>query len=64
MSDNGNVVVTGGGSSNTAIVALVVILLLAVVGWWFLLGPGAGTQSGGDTNIDVNLPSTPVVQPT
>jgi ABC-type transporter Mla subunit MlaD len=52
------------GRPRTAIVALVVILLLVVVGWWFLLGPGAGTQSGGDTNIDVNLPSAPVVQPT
>jgi hypothetical protein len=64
MTDRNTVVVEGGGGSgNTAIVALVVVLLL-VVGWWFLLGPGAGTQSGGDTNIDVNLPSAPVVQPT
>jgi hypothetical protein len=64
MTDRSPVVVDGGGSGNTAIVALVVVLLLVVVGWWFLLGPGAGTQSGGDTNIDVNLPSAPVVQPT
>jgi hypothetical protein len=63
MTDRGTVVVDGGGSGSTAIVALVVVLLLVVVGWWFLLGPGAGTQSGG-TNIDVNLPSAPVVQPT
>lgn len=60
MTDRSTVVVDGGGSGNTAIVALVVVLLLVVVGWWFLLGPGAGTQN---TNIDVNLPSNPVVEP-
>jgi len=64
MTDRNTVVADGGGSSNTAIVALVVVLLVVAVGWWFLFGPGAGTQSSGDTNVDVNLPSLTVPEPT
>ena len=62
MSDDRTVVVNGGGGS-TAIVAIVVIILLAAVAWFFLFGPGAGNQSGGDTNIDVNLPSVNLPAP-
>jgi hypothetical protein len=28
--------------------------------WFFMMGPGAGSQSGGDTEVDVNLPSVEV----
>ena len=30
---------------------------LLAAGWYFLMGPGAGTKSGTDVNVDVNLPS-------
>ncbi|MEO7663722.1 MAG: hypothetical protein ABIV26_01240 [Candidatus Limnocylindrales bacterium] len=61
MSEDRTVIVDrGGGGGSTAIVAIVVIVLLAVAAWWFFMGPGAGTQSSGDTNIDVNLPSIQV----
>jgi hypothetical protein len=63
MTDRNTVVVDGGGSGNTAIVALIVVLVIVAAGWWFLFGPGAGTQSG-DTNVDVNLPSLTVPEPT
>lgn len=63
MSDDRTVIVDRGGGGATAIVAIVVIVLLAVAAWYFLLGPGAGTQSGGDTQIDVNLPSVEVPAP-
>jgi hypothetical protein len=58
------VVESGGGSGNTAIVAIVVILILVIAGWYFLFGPGAGSQSGGDTNIDVNVPTLEAPAPT
>lgn len=60
MSDDRTVVVNSGGGGATAIIAIVVIVLLAIGAWYFLLGPGAGSQSGGDTQIDVNLPSVEV----
>jgi hypothetical protein len=60
---SGPVVVERGGGGGTAIVAILVILILVVGGWYFLFGPGAGSQTG-DTNIDVNLPSVEVPQPT
>jgi predicted metalloprotease len=61
---SGPVIVERGGGGGTAIVAIIVILILVVAGWYFLFGPGAGTQSGGDTNIDVNLPTIEVPAPT
>lgn len=60
---NPTVVVDKGGGGGTAIVAIIVILILVVAGWYFLFGPGAASQSG-DTNINVNLPSVEVPQPT
>ena len=60
---SGPVIVERGGGGGTAIVAIVVILILVLAGWYFLLGPGAGSQSG-DTNIDVNLPSLEAPAPT
>ena len=57
MSDNKTVIVERGGGGGATIVAVVVILILLVAGWYFLLGPGAGAQPSGDTNINVNLPS-------
>ena len=62
MSENRTVVVDGGGGGNTAIVAIVVILVLVVAGWYFLFGPGTGSQS--TTDVNVNLPSVEVPQPT
>lgn len=64
MTDRSTVVVEGGGSGNTAIVALIIVLVIVAAGWWFLFGPGAGTQTGGETNVDVNLPSLTVPEPT
>lgn len=64
MTERNTVVVDGGGgSSSTAIVAIIVLVLLVVAGWWFFFGPGAGSQSG-DTDVNVNLPSIQVPQPT
>jgi cbb3-type cytochrome oxidase subunit 3 len=59
---NGPVIVERGGGGGTAIVAILVILILVVAGWYFLFGPGA--RPSGDTNINVNLPSVEVPQPT
>lgn len=56
MPDNHTVVVDRGGGGGATIVAIIVILILVVAGWYFLLGPGAGTQSG-DTDVNINLPS-------
>ena len=60
MSDDRTVVVNSGGGGATAIIAIVVIALLAIGAWYFLLGPGAGSQSGGNVDVDVNLPSVEV----
>lgn len=52
-----------GGAAGT-ILGIVVIVGLLVAIWWFALGPGASTNNGGDINVDVNLPSVDVIQPT
>jgi len=59
---SGPVIVEKDGGGNTAIVAIIVILVLVVAGWYFLLGPGAGGQSG-DTNVNVTVPSLEVPEP-
>ena len=63
MTDNRTVVVGDGGGSGTAIVAIIVVLILAVAAWYFFAGPGMGTQSSERTDINVNLPSIQVPQP-
>lgn len=57
------VIVTDSGSGMGAILGVIVVLLLLAAIWWFTLGPGAtgtGTDAGGDTDIDINVPSLTV----
>jgi len=58
MSDSRDtVVVKDGGSSSTLIIAILAVVIILAAGWYFLMGPGAGSKSGTDVNVDVNLPS-------
>ena len=56
------VIVEDRGSALGTVLGVVVILGLLVAIWWFALGPGSST--GGDINIDVNLPTPGEIQPT
>lgn len=57
---NSTVVVKDGGSSSGMLLGIVAIILVLAAIWFFVLGPGAGTTTPGDTNINVNLPSLEV----
>ncbi|MDO8483989.1 MAG: hypothetical protein Q7S35_03495 [Candidatus Limnocylindrales bacterium] len=60
---NSTVVVKDGGSSSGMILGIVAIIIVLAAIWFFALGPGAGTTTPGDTNINVNLPSIEVPAP-
>lgn len=55
--DRDTVVVKDGDSSTGMILGIIAILIVLAGAWYFLMGPGAGTTSPSDVNIDVNLPS-------
>ena len=58
--DRDTVVVRDSDSGMGLILGVIAIIVLVAAVWFFLMGPGAGTQSGEDTNVDVNLPSVEV----
>ena len=55
--DRDTVVVKDGGSSSGMILGIIAILIVLAGAWYFLMGPGAGTTSPNNVNVDVNLPS-------
>ena len=60
MSDqHDTIVVKEGGSSAGVIVGIIALILVLGAGWYFLLGPGAGsgTTPDSDINVNVELPS-------
>jgi hypothetical protein len=61
MTDSHETVVVkdGGSSSSTILIAVLAVVIILAAGWYFLMGPGAGSKSGTDVNVDVNLPSLP-----
>ena len=66
MSDQHDTVVVkdGGGSSSGLLLGIIAIIIVLAAAWFFLIGPGAGsTSTPNDVNVDVNLPSVAVPQP-
>ncbi len=66
MTDHDTVVVKDGGSGMGMILGIIAIIAIVAAIWFFALGPGAGSKSdtnGGDTNINVTLPSLPAANP-
>ena len=55
--DRDTVIVKDGGSSSGMILGIIAILIVLAGAWYFLMGPGAGTTTPSDVNVDVNLPS-------
>jgi hypothetical protein len=55
--DRDTVVVKDGGSSSGMILGIIAILIVLAGAWYFLMGPGAGTTTPSDINVDVNVPS-------
>ena len=55
--DRDTVVVKDGDSNTGMILGIIAILIVLAGAWYFLMGPGAGTTSPSDINVDVNLPS-------
>ena len=51
------VVVKEGGSSTGVILGIIALILVLGAGWYFLMGPGAGSTSPTDVNVNVELPS-------
>lgn len=53
------VVVKDGGSSSGVILGIIALIVILAAGWYFLMGPGAGstTQPNNDINVNVELPS-------
>ncbi len=49
------VVVKEGGSSAGLILGFIAILLVLAGAWYFLMGPGAGTTTDGNNDINVNI---------
>ena len=60
---NSTVVVKDGGSNSGMLLGIVAIILVLAAIWFFVFGPGAGTTTPGDTNINVNLPSLEIPAP-
>lgn len=57
-SGHDTVVVREGGSSAGLILGIIAVIIILAGAWYFLMGPGAGTQSGSnDINVNVELPS-------
>ncbi len=58
MADNDRDTVVVKDSSNTGMILGIIAILIVLAGaWYFLIGPGAGTTSPSDVNVNVNLPS-------
>jgi hypothetical protein len=61
MTDRNTVVVKDGNSGAGMILGIIAIIAIVAAIWFFALGPGAGSNknsnTGGDTNINVQLPS-------
>ena len=55
--DRDTVVVKDSGSSSGMILGIIAILIVLAGAWYFLMGPGAGSTTPSDVNVDVNLPS-------
>jgi hypothetical protein len=55
--DRDTVVVKDSGSSSGMMLGIIAILIVLAAAWYFLMGPGAGTTTPSDVNVDVNLPS-------
>ena len=55
--DRDTVVVKDGGSSSGMILGIIAILIVLAGAWYFLMGPGAGSTTPSDINVDVNVPS-------
>jgi len=55
--DRDTIVVKDGGSSSGMILGIIAILIVLAGAWYFLMGPGAGSTTPSDVNVDVNLPS-------
>jgi len=61
MTDRDTVVVDGGGSSTGILLGIVALVLVLAAAWYFVLGPGAGSNTGTDQGptINVEVPSVP-----
>lgn len=58
MSDHRDtVVVKEGGSSTGLLLGIIAIIIVLAAGWYFLMGPGAGSTTPNDINVNVELPS-------
>lgn len=55
--DRDTVVVRDGGSSSGTILGIIAILIVLAGAWYFLMGPGAGSTTPSDVNVDINVPS-------
>lgn len=57
--DHDTVVVRDGGSSSGMILGIIAVIIVLAGAWYFLMGPGSGSTSNPNTdiNVDVNLPS-------
>lgn len=55
--DRDTVVVKDGGSSSGMILGIIAILIVLAGAWYFLMGPGAGSTTPSDVNVDINVPS-------
>ncbi|MEO8438514.1 MAG: hypothetical protein ABI562_08625 [Chloroflexota bacterium] len=68
MTDRNNTVVVkdGGGSGAGMILGIIAVIAIVVAIWFFAIGPGSNSKpatNGGDTNINVTLPSIPAANP-
>jgi hypothetical protein len=58
MSDHSDtVVVKDGGSGAALLIGIIILVVVAAAAWYLLMGPGAGTTSPNDINVNVELPS-------
>jgi hypothetical protein len=55
--DRDTVVVRDGNSSTGMILGIIAILIVLAGAWYFLMGPGAGSTTPTDVNVNVELPS-------
>ncbi len=66
MRERDTVVVTDRGSGMGMILGIIAIIAIVAAIWFFALGPGSNSKpatNGGDTNINVTLPSLPAANP-
>ena len=55
--DRDTVIVKDGSSSSGMILGIIAILIVLAGAWYFLMGPGAGSTTPSDINVDINVPS-------